>query len=98
VRFRADDAQTVSVDRAGLVGQPRYMVRELLIAVWQRRDWPLQAMGYAQWEHLAEMLLPGDRRTGEGPEGEGVPEKHMFPGSISAESSVEGLRLTSQPC
>jgi len=61
-----------------LAGQPRYVVRELLLAAWRRQQWPLQAMGFDQWDLLASMLLSR-------PDGPSLPAKRMFPGSILAE-------------
>jgi len=64
-----------------LVGEPRYLVRELLIHLWRQSGWPEQAMGFAQWEELAELALGAE------------PAKRMFPGSITAERSVDHLSL-----
>ena len=71
----------------GLEGQPRYIVRELLIAIWRRQDWPLQSMGFDEWDLLADMAAPdsgGSQR---------VPRKRMFPGGILAEASRDALGL-----
>ena len=38
-----------------LAGEPRYLVREALKLAWRRAGWPEQAMGFAEWEALAEM-------------------------------------------
>jgi tRNA(Ile)-lysidine synthase len=72
---------------APLAGEPRYLVRELLVSVWRRLDWPLQAMGFAQWELLAEMISASqdDRLT--------TPRKQMFPGQVLAETHTEQLVL-----
>jgi len=69
----------VRIDTAVLKDQPPYLVRELLIAVWRGQDWPLQAMGFAQWDLLAEMLLAG---PGDSPPG---PRKRVFPGNVVVE-------------
>ena len=53
---RAESPECVSVDGAALVHQPAYLVRELLMAVWRAQDWPMQAMGLAEWQRLAGML------------------------------------------
>jgi tRNA(Ile)-lysidine synthase len=47
-----------------LAGQPRYLLRELLIAAWRDAGWPLRSMGFQQWDALTEMTQtahPGDR-------------------------------------
>jgi tRNA(Ile)-lysidine synthase len=64
---------------APLSAQPRYLVRELLVSVWRSRGWPLQSMGFEQWELLAAMI------AGEGSALSAVPRKQMFPGCILAE-------------
>jgi len=70
-----------------LVERPRYLVRELLIAIWRRRDWPLQAMGFGQWELLSEMVCSHD------PGSAGCERKRMFPGRILAGVGKGELRL-----
>jgi hypothetical protein len=59
-----------------------YLVRELLLAIWRRQGWPLQAMGFAEWDCLAEMLA-----------GRGDCQKRTFPGGVFAETTEAGLRL-----
>ena len=80
-------AERVRVNLGPLAGRPRYVVRELLMAVWRSQGWPLQAMGFAQWDLLAEMAAGGE----EGPSS--VPRKQVFPGSVLAEVSQEALCL-----
>jgi len=76
-----------------LVDQPRYVVRELLMAVWRDRGWPLQAMGLAQWDLLADMLL-ACREDGTCPErSRSVPRKQTFPGIVMTEAESGQLRL-----
>ena len=43
----------VRITLAGLANQPQYLVRELLIAVWRRQGWPMQAMGRREWDELS---------------------------------------------
>jgi len=64
-----------------LGAEPPYLVRELLLHVWRQNGWPLQAMGYAEWDQLAEMLLSGR------------PNKRMFPGGVLAECADDALWL-----
>ena len=50
-------------DRAGRIGRSaRYLVRELLMALWRRQGWPLQAMAWQKWEELGELALSAWRR------------------------------------
>jgi tRNA(Ile)-lysidine synthase len=84
-----------SIDLAGLVSQPRYLLRELLMAVWRRQGWPMQAMGFAQWEQLGDLIAG----TQEGGESAGLPSsassqpRQTFPGNVSAELADGVLRL-----
>jgi len=84
IRQRHED---VRIALAPLAGQPRYVVRELLVTVWRREGWPLQAMGFDQWDLLATMLLSR-------PDGPSAPAKRMFPGGVLVEvgDGVAGLR------
>ncbi len=75
-----------------LQGQPRYVVRELLMAVWRRRDWPLQAMGFDEWDLLAEMAAPVRESASRVPLC--VPQKRMFPGGVLAEVTRDHLGLS----
>lgn len=74
---RDGGAQRVEIpDVRPLQAADRYLLRELLVAIWRRRRWPLQAMGHVQWEQLAglaagpadgQLSLPGNiiaRRQG----------------------------------
>lgn len=71
-----------------LADLPDYVSRELLIAVWKNRNWPLQSMGFAEWDLLAQMLLEGQSDTAS------APRKRAFPGSLMAEINGRELRLT----
>ena len=77
----------VQIDAGVLAARPRYLIRELLMATWRRQDWPMQSMGFAQWELLAEML------SACGGSSPGPPSKQMFPGGILAEATEGRLRL-----
>ena len=57
------------------------------MAVWRRQGWPMQAMGFAQWELLEKMLTLGGRPCAE------LSSKQVFPGGVLAEASEAGLRL-----
>ena len=69
----------VRIELGRLTGQPRYVIRELVIAVWRRQGWPMQSMGFAQWDLLSEMISARSE-TSRSP-----PQKQMFPGSVLAE-------------
>jgi tRNA(Ile)-lysidine synthase len=86
---RIDSPFQVTVDCRGLAAVPRYLVRELLIAVWQQQGWPLQAMGYERWEQLADLACPTEPPA--------TDWTRVFPGSISAERDGPWLRLLALP-
>lgn len=71
----------VRFNLAPLAGQPRYLVRELLLSTWDRQGWPLQAMGFAQWDQLADLAAAG---VG----------KQTFPGGVQATAVGAELSLT----
>ena len=43
-----------------LRGVNRHLIREMFIAHWRRMNWPLQNMGFAQWDCLAELAVDSD--------------------------------------
>ena len=56
------DAQpeAVRLDVRPLANQPRHLVREAFVQLWQRQQWPRQSMGFAEWDRLAETALVGE--------------------------------------
>ena len=44
-RVRSENDSTVRIDTRGLAAVPPYLVRQLFIAIWQKQQWPLQAIG-----------------------------------------------------
>jgi tRNA(Ile)-lysidine synthase len=72
-----------------LASAPRYLVREALITAWKSQGWPMQAMGYEQWELLA--ALATDPVTNENR------SNRVLPGEIVAERSGNRLILSRAP-
>ena len=72
----------VRIDLAPLAGQPRYLVRELLVATWRAQSWPMRSMGHREWDALAAMAL------GSGP------KKKTYPGNVSATVHPDALLLS----
>ena len=58
------ETHRVTYNLSQLVTEPRYLVRELLVACWRRQGWPEQAMGFAEWDSLADHLLAPETKTG----------------------------------
>jgi tRNA(Ile)-lysidine synthase len=66
-------AVVVAIHTAALADETRYLVQELLIAVWRRQGWPRQAMDWRHWRDLAQRIqdpadhgpwdLPGNVRA-----------------------------------
>lgn len=82
-----EGSEAVQIDALALAGQPRYVIRELLMAAWRNQAWPMQAMGFAQWDQLAEMTSACRETSPQ------LPPKQMFPGSVMAELGDDRLRL-----
>jgi tRNA(Ile)-lysidine synthase len=76
-------AENVRMDCRPLVGEPMLIVREVLRAAWRDANWPLQAMGYEQWQQLALLAGAG---------GENQPQVNM-PGNVLALRDDEMLLL-----
>lgn len=82
-----DSANTAKIDLASLAHRPRYLVRELLMAVWRRAGWPMQAMGMLKWDELSELALsePAVSPT--------TTAKQILPGSVVVEVAGGEMRL-----
>jgi len=77
----------VRLDLQVLAAKPPYVVREVLLDVWRQQDWPLGAMGFAEWRSLAMMISAAAKQTA------GGMRKRMLPGAIVAEVCAGELRL-----
>jgi tRNA(Ile)-lysidine synthase len=80
----------VEIDAAALAGRPEYLLRELLVLVWRRQSWPMQAMGYDQWQDLAQMIMLSSDATVSST----TTSKKIFPGNVQAEVCNGRLFLT----
>jgi tRNA(Ile)-lysidine synthase len=74
-------AQRIAFDCRTLSNAEVHLVRELFVTAWRRQDWPRQAMGWNEWNQLAELVC-------------GQPRVAMLPGSVRAEKTGEQLVLT----
>ncbi|NOX52835.1 MAG: hypothetical protein GXP27_00035 [Planctomycetes bacterium] len=76
-------SSVVRLDCTVLADQPRHLVRECLVRIWERLDWPRQKMGFTEWDRLAELCVhDGDI---------------VFPGAIHASRRGCLLVLERQP-
>jgi tRNA(Ile)-lysidine synthase len=86
--------QRAEIDCQALRGADRHVVREMFLALWRRQQWPLQDMGFVEWQQLADMALAGAdsdaARSGER-------GKRDFPGAIGVERVGERLILCPPP-
>jgi tRNA(Ile)-lysidine synthase len=75
----------VEIDLGSLAETPRHLVRELFVALWREQNWPLQSMGFDEWDQLAEMAAEKPSET--------CPAKRVFPGAVKAERQPDRLIL-----
>jgi tRNA(Ile)-lysidine synthase len=66
-----ESPKTVGIDTRALADQPSYVIRELLMTLWRRQGWPLQAMGRKKWDELGALAL-----------GATSPVQQVFPGRV----------------
>jgi tRNA(Ile)-lysidine synthase len=77
------DARTLVCQCDLLVGQSRYVVREMFVRAWRERGWPEQSMGFVEWDALADMALAAETPD---------PYQRDFPGATRAQK--KGVWLT----
>jgi tRNA(Ile)-lysidine synthase len=75
----------VVVNTKLLVEVDRHLIREMFIALWRREVWPLQDMGFNEWEMLAAVAADGAALT-----------KRIFPGGVVVERLPNAIRLRRQ--
>jgi len=47
---------SIRIDCKHLANQPPLLIRETLLAAWQRGGWPLKRMGHREWHKLSELV------------------------------------------
>ena len=67
-----------------LTGTDRHLLRELFAVLWRREGWPLQAMGFDEWDRLAGLALDPPLEKS---------RKTTLPGAIRAERTAGQLLL-----
>ena len=85
----ATDGQTVRIDATRLAAEPPYLVREVLLAVWRHKRWPMQSMGFEEWSGLAEMVTAAASTSPRPTE----TNRRTFPGNVSATAKPKLLLL-----
>ncbi len=78
-----DSPRRILIDCRELTGADRHITREMFVAIWRRQRWPEQAMGFAEWDELAEMAI-----------GECATASRTLPGPMQAERDGPRLVLT----
>jgi tRNA(Ile)-lysidine synthase len=58
-----ETADLVRLNVEPLAGRPRHLVREVFVALWKRKDWPRQAVGFDDWDRLARLATEGGSAT-----------------------------------
>jgi tRNA(Ile)-lysidine synthase len=56
-----ESAEICRLDCRLLSGQPRHLVREVFVALWRRKKWPRQRMGFDDWDRLYGLVQEGGR-------------------------------------
>jgi tRNA(Ile)-lysidine synthase len=77
-------AASVAVACLPLAGEPRHLVREVLLLVWREQGWPLQSMGFDEWQRLAQLIAQP---------ASAAETRQILPGNISAQKTGERLVL-----
>jgi tRNA(Ile)-lysidine synthase len=84
---------TAELPRAGIVlvfridalaGQSEHLVAEVFRQVWRRESWPLDAMGYEDWQHLVAVLA-------------GSCQAWEFPGRVRAQRAGRVVQIKQEP-
>lgn len=75
--------EQIVIDCRPLTGESRHVLRELFVALWRKRNWPQQAMGFAEWDALACLILDSGKS----------PSPLNLPDSIRAQKTGEQLTL-----
>jgi tRNA(Ile)-lysidine synthase len=70
------------IELADLIAEPRYLIGELLAAVWRRQGWPLQSMDRQKWDELSELAAAAG------------PVRRVFPGEVTVEIGAGRMRLS----
>jgi tRNA(Ile)-lysidine synthase len=83
VGAESTEAESVRIDCRPLAGLPPLIVREVCRAAWCDANWPLQAMGFDEWQRLAVLAMGDDDRP-----------QISLPGNIRAGRKDEALVLT----
>lgn len=75
-------SNSVRLNTRPFADQPLHLVREAFRLLWQRQQWPLQAMGFVEWNRIADVALttgnlnlPGKLRVRHHPPGLLIIEK-----------------------
>jgi tRNA(Ile)-lysidine synthase len=80
----ASKGDTVVVDCGPLAGANRHVVREMFVSIWTKQHWPRQAMGFAEWDVLAEMAMAArDERA----------RHRTLPGDVAVERTEDAMKI-----
>lgn len=63
VCLRDVQPETCRLDVAELANRPKHLIRQTFRELWSRQGWPLQAMGFDQWNRLVTVLYTRETIT-----------------------------------
>jgi tRNA(Ile)-lysidine synthase len=86
---RRSSDQNIGLNLVPLAKVDRHLVREMMMTLWRRLNWPLQDMGFTEWDSLADMALSAVSEAGRS-----SLKKRVFPGNIVVDRLGDQLRLT----
>lgn len=87
-KYTRESAIGLEIDVGPLALQPSLLVREVFVAAWRARQWPMQAMGYREWKLLEELVAESSTAKA------GLVRKRVLPGGVLAVCRPGRLRLT----
>ncbi|HEY2881911.1 MAG TPA: tRNA lysidine(34) synthetase TilS [Pirellulales bacterium] len=90
-------AAPISLNLHPLLTANRHLVREMFIALWRQQNWPLQQMGFAHWETLADFAQPRADATAELATQNDGSRKRCFPGGVIVQRLDDQLALWQSP-
>jgi tRNA(Ile)-lysidine synthase len=87
---RIERKNSARIASGGLETVSSHLLREMLMLVWRKLEWPLQAMGFEEWSILETMLRETHLASPK------AGKKRIFPGGIEVETIWGEMRIGPQ--